>query len=333
MLAEREARIERKPTESTEAYNYYLRGRFCWNKRRGDDLKKAVEYFNQAIEMDASYALAYAGLASTYLVLPDYAGLPSKKFMPKADAAARKALELDPTLAEPHAVLAQIKHTYEWDWVGAEIGLKRAIELNPSDPTAHHWYSLLLLSLGRFDEAQAEIRRAQELDPLSLIISSVVGAVASGTREYDRAAEQLKKTLELDPDFAWARYLLGGVYVKQGQFDKGIAELEKVRAIVGSAPYGLWGLGYAYARAGKKSEATEILSELLQLSKQDYAVSYGTATVCWGLGEKNHALEWLERAYSERDMDLERMKVDPVWDGLHSDPRFVALMKKIGLEQ
>jgi eukaryotic-like serine/threonine-protein kinase len=326
-------RIERKPTESTEAYNYYLKGRFYWNKRRSDDLKTAIEYFNQAIETDSAYALAYAGLASTFVLLPEYAGLPAKEFMPKAEAAARKALELDPALAEPHAVLGLIKRSYEWDWVGAESEFKRAIELNPSYPTAHHWYSLMLCESGRFDEAQAEIRLARELDPLSLVINVAMGSGPYYKRQYDKAVEECKKTLELDPNFALARFVLGRAYVEQGEFEAGIAEFEKARAIVGSSSLGPGDVGNAYARAGRKSDAAKILDELLQLSRQGYSVSYDIALVYWGLGDKNQALEWLERAYEERSSFLDEIKVDPKWDGLRSDPRFVALMKKVGLEK
>jgi serine/threonine protein kinase/tetratricopeptide (TPR) repeat protein len=326
-------RIERKPTESVEAYNYYLKGRFYWNKRRGDDLRTAVDYFNQAIETDPAYALAYAGLASTYVLLPEYAGPPAKEFMPKAEAAARKALEFDPALAEPHAVLGLIKRSYEWDWVGAESEFKRAIELNPSYPTAHHWYSLMLCESGRFDEAQAEIRLAQELDPLSLVINVAMGSGPYYKRQYDKAVEECKKTLELDPNFALARFVLGRAYVEQGEFEAGIAEFEKARAIVGSSSLGPGDVGNAYARAGRKSDAAKILDELLQLSRQGYSVSYDIALVYWGLGDKNQALEWLERAYEERSSFLDEIKVDPKWDGLRSDPRFVALMKKVGLEK
>jgi serine/threonine protein kinase/tetratricopeptide (TPR) repeat protein len=325
-------RIERKPTESTEAYNYYLKGRFYWNKRRGDDLRTAIEYFNQAIEIDPRYAPAYVGLASGYLALPDYAGLPAKEVMPKAEAAARKALELDPTLGEAHAVLGAVRQ-HEWDWAGAEIEYRRAIELNPSFPSVHHWYSQMLLFSGRSDEAEAEIRLAQELDPLSLIIGSLASGKPYYARQYDKAIEQFKKTLELDPNFAQAHLALGWAYLQQSQFEKGIAEFEKVRAIAGSSPYGLGGLGNAYARAGRKSGAAQVLDELLRFSGEGYSVSYDIALVYWGLGDKNQALEWLESAYGERSTFLEEITIDPVWDGLRSDPRFVALMKKVGLEQ
>jgi TolB-like protein/Tfp pilus assembly protein PilF len=326
-------RIERKPTESMEAYNYYLKGRFYWNKRRGDDLKTAVEYFNRAIETDPAYALAYAGLASTYVTLPEYSGLQAKEFIPKAAAAARKALELDPALAEPHAVLGWIKTNNEWDWAGAESEFQRAIELNPSYPTVHHWYSLMLLESGRFDEALAEITRAQELDPLSLVISCVAANIPYCARKYDEAVEQLKNALELDPNFAVTHRILGWVYMERGELEAGIAEFERVRAIVGSGPYGLGGLAYAYARAGRKSDAEKILHELLRFSSEGYSVSVDIALVYRGLGDKNRALEWLQTAYEERDRFLLEIKVEPMWYELRSDPRFVALMRKMGLEK
>jgi len=296
-------------------------------------LQTAIGYFNQAIEKDPNYALAYAGLASTYVILPEYSGLPPKEIMPKAEASARKALELDAKLAEAYAVLGLIKTNYDWDWAGAESEFKRAIELDPSYPTAHHWYSMLLSDLGRLDEALSEIKRAQELDPLSLVINKVVGLFLYYMRQYNKAIDRLKKTLELDPNFPGAHYDLGYVYEAQGKFDEAIAELKKARTIVGSGPYGLSDLGHAYARAGKKSEALKILNELFEFSKQGYSVSFDIGFVYYGLGDKEKSFEWFEKAYQERSDWLVYLKVDPLWDGLRSDPRFVALMKKMGLEK
>ncbi len=326
-------RIEKKQTENTEAYQLYLKGRFYWNKRRGDDLRTAIDYFDQAIAEDPSYAMAYAGLGSTYVTLPQYSLLPSKEVMPKAEAAARKALEIDPTLAEAHAVLGNFKMSYEFDWAGAESEFKRAIELDPNYPTAHHWYSIRLLVFGRFDEALVEIKQAQELDPISLIINMTIGDVLYEMRQYDKSIDQSKKTLELDPNFAPAHSLLGWAYSQQGRFDEAIAEFQKVRTIVGSGPYGLADLGYAYGRTGKKGDAAQILSDLLQFSKQGYSLPFDIALVYWGIGDKNQALEWVERAYQERSTFVMFMKIDPKWDGLRSDQRFIALLKKMGLEK
>jgi serine/threonine protein kinase/Flp pilus assembly protein TadD len=326
-------RIEKKQTEDAEAYQLYLKGRFYWNKRRGDDLKTAIDYFNQAIAEDSSYAMAYAGLASAYETLPQYSLLPPKEVMPKAEAAARRALEIDPALAEAHAVLGDFKMSYEFDWAGADSEFKRAVELDPSYPTAHHWYSIRLLVFGRFDEALAEIKRAQELDPISLIINTTIADILFEMRQYDKSIDQSKKTLELDPNFAFAHSLLGWAYLQQGRFDEAIAEYQKVRTIVGSGPYGLADLGYAYGRTGKKGDAAQILSDLLQFSKQGYSLPYDIALVYWGLGDNNQTLEWLERAYQERSTFVMWLKIDPTWDGLRSDERFIALLKKMGLEE
>ncbi|MBI4547040.1 MAG: protein kinase [Ignavibacteriae bacterium] len=321
-------------TESTDAYQLYLKGRFHWNKRKADDLQKAVDYFNQAIEKDPNYALAYAGLASTYVILPEYSGLPAKDFVPKTEVAAKKALELDPTLAEPHAVLGLIKYGYEWDWADAEKEFKRAIELNPNYPTTHHWYSICLRLQGKLDEGLAEIKRAQELDPLSLIISINVADVLFLMQRYDLAVDQYKKALELDPNFPGAHAGLGIVNVYQGKFEEAINEMQKIREIVGvNNPFGLEGLGYIYARAGKKNEAVKILDQLLESSQHGYDVSAGIAMVYTGLGDKDKAFEWLEKGFEEHHTLLSGLKVDPVWDILRSDPRYHALLKKINLEK
>jgi len=326
-------RIEKKQTEDSEAYQLYLKGRFYWNKRRADDLKTAIDYFNQAIAVDPGYARAYAGLASVYETLPQYSLFPPKEVMPKAEAAARKALEIDPTLAEARAALGNFKMSYEFDWAGAESEFRRAIELDPSYPTAHHWYSIWLLVFGRFDEALAEIKHAQELDPISLIINTTVADVLYEMHQYDASIEQSKKTLELDPNFAFAHSILGWAYSQQGRFDEACAEYQKVRTIVGSGPYGLADLGYAYGKTGKKGEAAQMVSSLLHASKQGYSLPYDIALVYWGLGDTIRTLEWLERAYEERSTFVMFMKTDPKWDGLRSDERFIALLKKMGLDE
>ncbi|MCX5801031.1 MAG: protein kinase [Candidatus Eisenbacteria bacterium] len=332
LLGEEKDRLLKRYTKNLDAYNLYLQGRWMWNRRTEEGLKKAIGYFRQAIEKDPNYALAYAGLASTYVVLPEHAVIPPKEMISEAEGAARKALELDPTLGEAHAVLGMIKSEVEWDWAGAEREFKRAIELDPSNPTAGHWHSHLLRHRGRLDEALAEIKRAQELDPLSLVISSNVGEVLYYLRQYDEAIAQYKKTLELDPNFAVAHSCLGSVYAAQGRFDEAIAESQKARALLGSSPFGLSELGYAYARSGNKGEAARILNELLGLSKQAYSVSSGIALVYCGLGDKDKAFEWLEKAYQKREGGFLYLKMDPAWDGLRSDARFSELLKKMGLE-
>ena len=327
---EEQRRMSSAKSVNPEAHEAYLKGRFYWNKRTGDDLRTAVDYFNQAIAKDSSYALAYAGLASAYQVLPDYSGLPAKEFIQKKEAAVKKALELDPTLAEAHTVLAQLKAD-EGDLAGAESEFKRAIELDPNYPTAHHWYSMNLVGPGRLNEALSEMKRAQELDPVSLVINENVGAIFYYMRQYDKAVDQLKKTLQLDPDFAPAHLDLGYVYVQQGRFGDALAEFQKVRTIVGNGPYGLAELGYAYALIGKRSEAARVRGELFEFSKQGYLVAYGIALVYYGLGDKKQTLDWLERARQENGLGPTFPETDPLWDELRSDPRFIALMK--GMEQ
>jgi serine/threonine protein kinase/Tfp pilus assembly protein PilF len=328
-----EARLSAHRPVIPEAYEAFLKGRYHWNKRTAEELKKAIEYFNQAIEKDPGYALAYAGLGQTYATLPEYGGLPSKEYYPRAEAAARRALELDQNLADAQAVLGLVKMQYAWDWSGAEREFKKAIELNPNYPTAHHWYNLLLLDEGRLDEAMNEIKRAQELDPLSLVINVNIGNVLHFMRRYDEAIKQFKKTLELDENFALAHLALGDAYCQKRMFAEAITEYQKVRLLVGSGPYGLGSLGYVYARSGRVSEARRVLDQLLAFSKQGYVVSYGIALVYNGMGERDAALQRLEKACEEYDRFVPSLKVEPRWDDLRSDVRFKALLQKTGLEK
>ncbi len=334
LVGEDEKKLTKRSTENTEAYQLYLKGRFHWNKRKADDLQKAADYFNQSIEKDPSFALAYVGLASTYTILPEYSGLPAKDFIVKAEAAARKALELDATLAEPHAALGLIKSEYQWDWEGADKELKRAMELDPNYPTIYHWYSNSLEEQGKLEEALSEIKRAQELDPLSPVITSNVGEVLSFMKRYDPAIEQFKKTLELDPTFAAALVGLGDLYAQQDKFDEAISELQKVRQILGANnPYGAGDLGYVYAKAGKRDEAIKILNQLLEFSKRGSTLSVQVAYVYAGLGDKDKAFEWLEKGYDEQNTQLGYLKIDPAWDNLRSDSRYKVMLKKIGLDK
>jgi tetratricopeptide (TPR) repeat protein len=323
-------RIEKKQTDNTEAYRLYLKGRFYWNKRRIDDIKTAIEYFKQAIEKDPGYAQAYAGLASTYVLIPQY-GMQSMEWYAKADSAARKALEIDATLAEAYTVLGLIANDHEYDWAGAEKYFRRAIELDPGYPTAHQWYSSTLQYLGRLDEALAEVKRAHELDPLSLVISMNLGDVLYLMRQYDRAIEQYKSTLALDQDFAWARYDMAWAYAMEGKLDEAIAECKRAQKISGDMPVGLSELGRLYARAGRKSDALRVLDELLRLSQRGYRVPSGIGALYFELGDRDKAFEWLEKAYQSRDVDLIYLGVDPMVDDIRSDPRGVALLKKMGL--
>ena len=334
LVGEDEKKLAKHYTESSAAYQFYLKGRFHWNKRNGDDLQKAVEYFKQAIEKDPGYALAYAGLASTYAVLPEYSGLAATGFISKTETAARKALELDATLAEPHAALGLIKYAYQWDWQDADREFMRAIELDPNSPTTHHWYSNSLENQGKLQEALSEIKRAQELDPLSPVITDNVGEILAYMQRYDLATEQLNKALELDPNQPGLHGTIAFVHTQQGRFDEAITELKKVRQIVGAnSPYVLGDLGYVYAKAGKKAEAIRNLDRLLEFSKHGYMVAVQIATVYVGLGNAEKAFEWLEKGYSEHNTQLSYLKIDPVWQSLRPNPRYAALLKKIGLEK
>jgi TolB-like protein len=318
-------------TESNEAYQLYLKGRFYWNKRTGESIKKSIEYFNQAIERDPGYALAYAGLADSYVVPAN--PLPPREKMPKARAAAMRALELDERLAEAHTSLARVLAIYDWDWPGAEKEFKRAIELNPRYAIAHQWYGDYFEVMGRHNEAIAEERRALELDPLSLTINFELGLAFYYARNYDQAIEQFQKTLELDPNFPPPHQFLPAAYEQKGMYGEAIAGFQKGITPRGGSewPMSAPGLGHVYAVSGKKAEARTVLNELKQLSGQEYVPAYDIALIYAGLGEKDQAFAWLEKAYEERSFPMAWLKVEPQWDSLRSDPRFADLVRRVGL--
>jgi eukaryotic-like serine/threonine-protein kinase len=331
LLGEKGAPLVKNYTENLQAYNLYLQGRYFWNKRTAEDIKKAVDYFNHAVALDPNYALAYVGLADCYTILPEYGASPKKDVLPKAKAAVSKALAIDDTLAEAHASVAMIL-SGEWNWVGAEREFKRAIELNPNYATAHHWYFILLRTLGRLDEARIEIIRALKLDPLSLIINLSLADTFYVRKEYDQAIRELRRILEIDPNFAIARLFLGDCYRQKGMFEEAIAEFQEVRILSGHAPYGLGYLGNVYALAGKKGLAMEVITNLQELSKQGSSVNYDIALIYYGLGDKERVFEWLGKACEEKEDGITHLKSDPVWDGLRSNPRFKSLLKRMNLE-
>jgi serine/threonine protein kinase/tetratricopeptide (TPR) repeat protein len=320
-------------TESSEAYQLYLKGRFYWNKRTGESIKKSIEYFNQAIDKDPSFALAYAGLADSYVVPANR--LPPREKMPKAKAAAMRALELDETLAEAHTSLARVLAVYDWDWAGAEKEFKRAIELNPRYAVAHQWYGGYFEAMGRHNESIAERRRAQELDPLSLMSNFELGVAFYFARNYDQAIEQSQKTLELDPNFPLVHAHLPAAYEQKGMYDKAIAGFQKGITLRGGTAwsFSMSGLGHVYAVSGKKAEARAVLDELKQMSRQEYVPADGIALVYAGLGEKDQAFTWLEKAYEEHAFRMAWLKVEPQWDSLRSDPRFADLVRRVGLSK
>lgn len=333
LLKGEKTKLVKRHTDDLDAYNLYLRGRYFWNRRTEESLKKSIEYFNQAIEKDPGYALAYAGLADSYVTLQDYTSVSPKVTLPKAKEAAHKALQIDSMLAEAHNSLAQVMFR-EWNWEGAEREHKLAIELNPNYATAHHWYALVLAYAARFDEAIAEMKRAWELDPLSLIMNRNLGLVLYFARRYDKAVEQLQKTLEMDPSFSLAHASLGQVYLQKSMYQEALTELQKESDIRGGsdAVVETW-KGIAYVKAGKKSEAHRILGDLLKQAKQVYVSPVLFAGLYFALGENDLGFKLLDQAYNERDSRLLEIKVIPEFDSVRQDLRFTALVKKIGLEK
>jgi TolB-like protein/Tfp pilus assembly protein PilF len=322
--------MSKKPTANSEAYELYLKGRFFWNKRTGADLRKAIDYFNQAITKDPNYALAYSGLADSYLLLPPYGAAAPKESIPQAKAAVKKALELDDTLAEAHASSGRIVSGFDFDSPKAIAEFGRALQLNPNYATAHHWFAAgPLLALGRFDESIVEAKRSIELDPLSMINNADFGNDYYYARRYDEAIAQLRKTIEIEPRFYLAHYYLGQALQMKGQLPEAIAEYRKASEL-DDDPFALAMLGQACARSGQRDEANKILTRLSEEAKSRYVAAYGIGMVYLGLGDKNRAMDELERAYHENDgNDIYNIRVDPLLDDLRGDPRFEALAEKI----
>jgi TolB-like protein/Tfp pilus assembly protein PilF len=331
-LTERERSIlTRRYTEKTEAYQAYLKGRYFWDKRTEEALKKAIEYFQQAIEMDQNYALAYAGLADCYAVLGNFSFLTPAESYPKAKTAAIKALEIDDTLAEAHASLAWVKAHYDWDWPGAERKFKRAIELNPAYAPAHYWYALFLSAMGRHEEAIAEGRRALEVEPLSILPNAALGWTLFLARRHAEAIGQLRATAEMEPNFLF-HWVLAGAYGQKGMHEEAIRELSEAVNGTGNRALYLAMLGHAYAAAGRRDEALAVLAQLQETGKEKYVAPFTIAIIYAGLGDRDRAFEWLERAYECRSWGLLWLKVDPSLDSLRSDERFTSLLRRVGLE-
>jgi TolB-like protein/Tfp pilus assembly protein PilF len=325
-------RLTKRHTHDPEAYRHYLRGRFYWNKRTEENFRKGIEHFRQAIEVDPDYALAYAGLADSYILLGYYAAYAPGDVMPKAKAAAAKALELDDSLAEAHNSLAYIHYVYEWKWSAAEKEFKKAIRLNPKYATAHHWYAFKLAAMGRHAGAIAEMKLARELDPLALIINTEVGWAYYFARQYDKAIKHYQKALEMDPNFPVAHMFMGTSYVQQGRYEEAISELRRAIELSGGG-VGMNGLlGHAYARAGDREAALKTIEELNQHSAGGYLSPYNLALIYAGLGETDKTMSSLDEAYKERSLFLAWLNVEPMFDSVRSDPRFAELVKRIGLE-
>jgi tetratricopeptide (TPR) repeat protein len=326
-----QAALKNVKVVNPQAYESLLKGRYFWNKRTADGLKVALAYFNQAIEEDPKYAQAYSGLADTYALLGDwqYAVMTPKEALPKAKAAAIKALELDSALGEAHNSLAFCLDGFDWDFDSAGKEFRRAIELNPGYATAHHWYAWHLSLLGRYDEAIAEMRKAENLDPLSLIINADLAELLVLAHSYDESIRQSRKTIEMDPNFALAHNQLAQAYVQKHMNDEAVAELQKAVQLSGGSPTVMANLARAYAASGKRSEAIKLLSDLKKRSNSIYSHGSEIAVIYASLGDSDQAMSWLEKSYEERFNPGVLLR--PGFDPLRSDPRFQDLVRRIGL--
>src|SRR5438309_2470411 len=334
LTTEERKRLTKRYTDNVEAYHAYLKGRHFWNKRTDEHVRQGIEYFNQAIDKDPSYALAYAGLADSYVILGSFGieALPPKDAFLKAREAAMKALEIDSTLAEAHASLGFTLAIYYWNWPAAEKEFKRAIELNPDYAIAHYWYGFVyLVAMGLLEEAIAEVKRAHELDPLSLTISTNLGLLFYLARQYNQAMDQIQKTLEMDQNFVYTHWHLALVSEQKARYEEAIAECQKAVALSSGNTSTRAVLGYAYAVSGKRNEALKVLDELGELSGRKYVSAYRVAAIHAGLGDTERAFQWLNRAYEERDGWLIWLTSDPVFDRLRADERFTTLLRRIGL--
>jgi adenylate cyclase len=324
-------RLTRHHTENAEAYRLYLQGRHYWNRWTEEGFYKAIEYFQQAIEKDLSYALAYTGLADSYVLLGWNSYLPPKEAFPKGKAAAMTALQLDPTLAEAHTSSAALLWLHDWQWQEAETEFKRSLELCPSYPTANHWYAEYVMTMGRHDEAMARMKAGHEFDPLSLIINVAAGWALYFARRYDEAIEQLRRTVDLDPNYPVTYWILGLLLRKTGCYELAITEGEKGVKLSGGSPLMRAALAHTLGAAGRTNEALQVLDELTQLAKQQYVAPYFLAGIQIGLGESDRAIECLERAYEERSHWLIYLHLDPSMDGLRENLRFQDLLRRVGL--
>jgi serine/threonine-protein kinase len=320
-------------TRNPDAYALYLRGQYHLAQMTRPAIDKSMSYFTKAIEVDPSYALAYAGMAEAYNLLGNLNFSPPHEVMPKAKAAALKALAIDESLAEAHAALGLVKSTYDWDWQGAEREFRRAIELNPGYVSAYQWYGLTCLaSTGRMGEALAAISQARSLDPLSLLTNTNLATVLMRLGRYDEAIRVYKETIDLEPGFFWAYRDLGLALYEKHSFRDSIDALEKANTISNGNPGVLAALGYCYGVTGNTTKAQNILNELKELSRKTYVPPYHVAAVYLGLGNKVQALEWLDRAYEDRSIWMNGIGVDPLFASLRKEPQFIAILKGMGLE-
>jgi tetratricopeptide (TPR) repeat protein len=320
-----------RPTDDHEAYTLYLKGRYFWNKRTAADIQTALDYFQQAVDLDPGYSLAWVGIADTWIFRGWYSRLAPRETFPKAKLAVTRALEFDSTLAEAHASLAHVHLEFDHDWDAAEREYRRAIQLNPKYPVAHHWYGGFLSAMGRHEEALRHAETARTLDPLSLIIQTWVGLRYYFAGNHAAAITEYLQALELDREFAPAHWHLGWAYAQTGRFPEAVSEAERALAIdQGNLAY-LASLGHAYARAGRTQDARTTLSRLAQASTSRHVSAYHVAAIHIALGDTTAGLDWLERAHDEQSPWIGYLGVDPRLDPVRSHPRFASLLRKARL--
>jgi len=332
LTSEERAGLSSTRTVKPEAYEAYLRGLYSLNKRTPSDLQAAIGSFQKAADLDPTYALAYAGLAEGYTLLSIYGEIVPRAAMPKAKVAANRALELDNGLAEAHAVLADVEWSYDWNVSAADAAFQRALLINPSYATAHQWYALYLSNLGKSEQAIAQINRARELDPRSLIIEANVGWCYYVAHRYEEAMQQLRKVAESEPGFWLVHSILGQTYLAKGNLPDAIRELELADSLSLHTMRNMALLGDAYALAGRRAEARKLLADMISLSKTRYISPVYMAIPCIGLGQYDQAFDWLAKAYDDRSDWMVLLQTDPVFDPIRSDPRFQNLLHKVGIQ-
>ena len=331
LTGEDKQRLARRNTNDAEAYRLYLKGRYYWNRRSPEGIQEAINCFQQAIDQDPTYALAYAGLADAYVYLSFFNVVPPRDAMSRAKTAAAKALEIDDRLAEAHVSLGYIGYTYDWDWPEAGMHFDRALALNPTYVRAHIFYPFYLSSLGRSQEALAVAKSALDLDPASATLSHNLAVQFYLARQFDQAIEQCHKTLGTDPNFAIAYAVLGQAYLAKGMNREAVPVLEKHSALSQDGAESLALLGYSHARLGKRSQALQTLEELKATSKTSFVPAFYFALVYAGLEDKDQAFLWLEKGYDERFTRFAYLKLEALWDPLRSDPRFSDLVRRVGI--
>ena len=334
LSSEEQRRLVKRDSTNAEAYQFYLRGRYFWNKRTSDGIKQAIEHFQQSIERDPNFALGYVGLADSYIALTFYNFAAPHETMPKAKESAIKALALDNTLAEAHVSLAHILMNYDWNWSAAETEFKRSIELRPDYATAHEWYAIhYLTATGRLKEAVQEMKKALELEPASLVMNTFMGATLYYAGRYDEAIDQCRKTIEMDPNFAVVHWHLGLAYEQKQVLDAATDEFKKAISLSGGSTLMRAALGRVYAKSQKKHEANEVLNELNELAKRQYVSAYEVATIYVALGNNEEAFQLLAKAYAEHSFRLVNLNVCPHFKSVRSDPRFQGLVQRVGLSR